>query len=516
MKTELNEIESLRMILQKKIDGSHSQKERNIMGQFATPDSLARDIMQEVKHFCHDSAVTFLEPSIGLGAFYDAFLRIFGNQAGHTLAFELDPDFYKAACRLWDGYDINFRNEDFLEAKQSEEKFNLLVANPPYVRHHYIDPKRKVLLQKEVFKLTGIHISGLAGLYCYFLILSKKWLKEGGISCWLIPTEFMDVNYGMAVKQFLTEQVQLLRVHRFEADDTQFDDALVSSTVVLFRNTKPTDDDILFTTGTSVNNPMQRLHISRKMLVANEKWSPLFKDQHANEKEDKSCWLGNFFDVKRGIATGDNHFFIIDRQTAKEFDIPSDFLRPVLPSPRYVDDDIINSTFLREKKMERELYLFSCRVSKSVLKNNYPGVYAYVEQGERREVNKGYICRQRTPWYSCEDRKPAPIIVPYMGRGVKSKRLFRFILNLSDAITTNVYLLLYPKKEYARYLKDPKVLNDVWLALNSTPCGALVSHGREYGGGLHKLEPKELLKVPVPEVASMLLSYRESKEPSFF
>lgn len=516
MKKDLNEIKLWRTNLQKEIDGCHSQKERNMMGQFATPDSLACDIMKEIKSLFHGGTVNFLEPSVGLGAFYDAFLRTFGNQASHALAFELDHDFYEGACQLWKDYDINFRNEDFLLAKQTGEKFNLLVANPPYVRHHYIDTKRKLFLQKEVLKLTGIHISGLAGLYCYFLILSKKWLADGGVSCWLIPTEFMDVNYGNAVKQFLIEQVQLLRVHRFDAEDTQFDDALVSSTVVLFRNTKPTNDDILFTTGTSINNPIRQFRISRNELEANVKWSPLFKEHSADKQEDKSCWLGNFFDVKRGIATGDNHFFIVNRQTVNQFNIPSNFLRLLLPSPRYVNDDIINPTLLKEKHSERELYLFSCGVSKTVLKNNYPGVYAYIEKGERDEVNKGYICRQRTPWYSCEERKPAPIVVPYMGRGEKSKRMFRFILNLSDAITTNVYLLLYPKKEYARYLKDPKVLNDIWVALNSTSRGALVNHGREYGGGLHKLEPKELLKVPVPEVASMLLSYRQSKEPTLF
>lgn len=88
---------------------------------------------------------------------------------------------------------------------------------------------------------TGIKISGLAGLYCYFLILSERWLAEGALSCWLIPSEFMDVNYGKAVKQYLLECVDLLCVHKFKADDVQFDDALVSSTIVFFRKGKPSE-----------------------------------------------------------------------------------------------------------------------------------------------------------------------------------------------------------------------------------------------------------------------------------
>ena len=91
-----------------------------------------------------------------------------------------------------------------------------------------------------------------------------------------------------------------------------------------------------------------------------------------------------------------------------------------------------------------------------------------------------------------------------MGRGDSSKKMFRFILNRSDAITTNVYLLLYPKKDYSRCLTDADLLNNVWNALREVSAEQFVMKGREYGGGLHKLEPKELLDVVVPNLASLL------------
>ena len=77
--------------------------------------------------------------------------------------------------------------------------------------------------------------------------------------------------------------------------------------------------------------------------------------------------------------------------------------------------------------------------------------------------------------------------------------MFRFILNESDAITTNVYLMLYPKRQYARRLNDKSVLNAVWRSLNEIPPENLVSGGRTYGGGLHKLEPRELMRLPATD-----------------
>jgi hypothetical protein len=44
----------------------------------------------------------------------------------------------------------------------------------------------------------------------------------------------------------------------------------------------------------------------------------------------------------------------------------------------------------------------------------------------------------------------------------------------------------------------------VWEVLNRITPDQILGEGRVYGGGLHKLEPKELANVPVPEIADLL------------
>ncbi|MGH8510504.1 MAG: Eco57I restriction-modification methylase domain-containing protein, partial [Gammaproteobacteria bacterium] len=48
---------------------------------------------------------------------------------------------------------------------------DLILANPPYVRHHHMD-RQDERLQRLVYKMAGVEVSGLAGLYVYFLLLA--------------------------------------------------------------------------------------------------------------------------------------------------------------------------------------------------------------------------------------------------------------------------------------------------------------------------------------------------------
>ena len=489
-------IENRRFEMQVSLDSQKTHLSRNEMGQFSTPFPLALDIMRYMKRLCPKRNVSFLEPAFGTGVFLSAFISAYGHEPLRTLGFEIDPHYCVPTKHLWSETGAEIHCADFLRQKP-KELFDMLVTNPPYTRHHHIDATTKIHLQENVRLETGIKISGLAGLYCHFLMLSTKWLKPNGVSCWLIPCEFMDVNYGVAVRRYLSQNVEIVRIHRFRAEDLQFADALVSSCVVVFKNKKPDSGHrVVFSTGGSVMEPIASNLVSVDSLDPNAKWTQYFTCQPQKSVGGKR--IGDYFTVKRGIATGDNSFFILDEQSAVELGIPRRFLSPILPSPRYIKSDRIVSEE-GVPTLDRKYFLFTCDLDKETLRNDFPSVWRYICTGEERGVNNGYLCSRRTPWYSCEKRDAAPIVVPYMGRGSVDGRLFRFILNESDAVSTNVYLMLYPKKQFAAALRNKLVLNAVWRSLNAIPSESLVSSGRTYGGGLHKLEPRELMNAPAGE-----------------
>jgi adenine-specific DNA-methyltransferase len=105
------------------------------------------------------------------------------------------------------------------------------------------------------------------------------------------------------------------------------------------------------------------------------------------------------------------------------------------------------------------------------------------------------------PWYSQEQRPPAPFLCTYMGRSRNGKHPFRFIWNRSNATAHNVYLMLYPRAGlHDTLVRHPELTGDVFGALGRITPAQLLSEGRVYGGGLHKVEPKELAQISAREV----------------
>ncbi|HEX9022950.1 MAG TPA: N-6 DNA methylase [Geobacteraceae bacterium] len=510
MKLMIDKIEERRIALQAELDAGKTQAERNRLGQFATPTSLADEILKYASRIIPpDEKVSFLDPAIGTGAFYSALLKVFPERRiEKALGFEIDPHYGEPAKLLWKETNLSLRLADFTH-EEPTGRFNLVICNPPYVRHHHLQNGNKFRLQSHTRKASGMKLSGLAGLYCHFLGLTHAWMADGGVAGWLIPSEFMDVNYGLEVKRYLLERVTLLRIHRFDPNDVQFSDALVSSAVVWFRKAPPpAEQGVLFTLGGTLLEPALSRSVPSGELAHEAKWTrfPL-ADVRAKTTAPR---LVDFFQIKRGIATGDNKFFILSEEEAAAQGIPPEVLKPILPSPRYLPEDEVKADRDGNPMIGRRLFLIDTRLPESDIKERFPKLWTYLEKGEEQGLSARYLCSHRSPWYSQENRPPAPIVCTYIGRGdTKRGRPFRFILNESRATIANVYLAMYPTAPLARAMKDDKTLmRKVWRVLNSIAVDQLLSEGRVYGGGLFKLEPKELANVDATAIAALIPDLR--------
>ena len=495
--------EQLRLELQATLDSAKSLSDRNKLGQFATPSALASDMIRfAMSLLSKRMLVRFLDPAFGTGAFYSALLSALPQtRIAWAKGYEIDPHFGKPAKELWADTPLNLVLGDFTTAeppRRDEDKANLIICNPPYVRHHHLGPSSKQRLRLTALRASDVDLNGLSGLYCHFLAISHAWMAKNALAVWLVPSEFMDVNYGQPIKEYLGNRVTLLRIHRFDALDVQFSDALVSSAVVCFRNAEPPSDHLVeFTYGGTLSRPKRTRTLEARRLEPDAKWTHHALASKPRECVERKVKLSDLLVIKRGIATGANHFFVIPEAKARELGLPDRFLKPILPSPRFLKTDEIEADTQGGPLIEPRLVLLDCKLPEEEVRRKHPSLWAYLESGRAQGIHDRYLSRHKQPWYAQEHREPAPLLCTYMGRNLRDRGAFRFILNHSRAIAANVYLMLYPKPPLTRCIQhDPERLRTVWEALNLIPWETLIGVGRVYGGGLHKMEPKELAQAP--------------------
>jgi len=510
----IEEREKARQELQEHLRAEKDQALRNKLGQFATPASLASDIVRHALSLLgEDRTIRFLEPGFGTGAFYSALLQ--SVPASHikvATGYEIDAQYVERSTRLWEGTGLCLHHADFTKAEPPEMeagKYDLVVCNPPYVRHHHLGSSQKQELQAIVSQRLKFQMNGLSGLYTYFMVLSQAWMSKGGIGAWLVPSEFMDVNYGRKVKEFLVSRVTLSRIHRFDPNEVQFEDALVSSVVVFFANALPSDNhQVEFSFGGTLDEPRVSTLVGLDQLRKTPKWTHLSRLAVENDHESGPGTLADLFAIKRGLATGCNSFFVLTLEQVQRYNLPAQFLQPILPSPRELESNEILADGNGEPLIPKRRYLLHCELSEERIRAEHDSLWRYLEHGIEKRIHERYLCRHREPWYSQEKRPPASFLCTYMGRPtVRSESPFRFILNHSQATAANVYLMLYPKPRLATLLQgEPEISRAIWKALSSVASESLIGHGRTYGGGLHKLEPKELANLPADVILDALPS----------
>jgi len=103
--------------------------------------------------------------------------------------------------------------------------FDIIIANPPYVRTQILGAKQANLLARQY------GLSGRIDLYYAFLLGMGKVLTPGGIAGIIVSNRFMTTKSGRAVRRNILDQFKVL--HVWDMGDTRFFEAAVLPAVLL-------------------------------------------------------------------------------------------------------------------------------------------------------------------------------------------------------------------------------------------------------------------------------------------
>jgi adenine-specific DNA-methyltransferase len=469
------------------LEGLKGREERYRLGQFFTPQAIAEYMAAAALEV---APATVLDPGVGGGVL----LRALAGGDRRLFGLDVDPDAVELASESLPNAEIVVG--DFLAASAwplSEQTFDVVIANPPYIRHHNLSADHKALAQHYAARL-GRKVSSLSGSYVYFFLEALLRLNEGGRLVFITPTEFLDVRYGQAVKEALLDCCDIDEVLVLEMDELAFEGVLTTSAItVATRRAQPSRRYRL------VEGKMNGgIKLGSEVTLAAEDappylpWTPLTPTRAARILEltgDRTDKLGDYLRVRRGIATGDNSFFCLTEAEVAEWKIPRDYLVPVVLGSK---DLPANGTLDRAYRDERLAagargWLLWCHAPKETLP---PSLQLYIEHGEAMGLRGKFNCKNRKPWYGVEPVDPPDFFVTYMSRDRA-----RFIRNGVGARCMTSLLNVWAKPgvdvdELQAELQDPQMAR------------LLREFGRTYGGGLGKIEPGDVLRVPSRTLAA--------------
>lgn len=425
-----------------------------------------------------------VDPGAGSGRFSVAAGRRF--RRARIEAVELDPlaavvaRGHLAAAGLARRSRVKRADYRVFRAEQIDGR-TLYLGNPPYIRHHQVEAKWKDWLVNTALLRHGLKASQLAGLHVHFFLATATCAAHDDYGAFVTSSEWLDVNYGSLVRELLLDGLGGSAIHVVEPKARPFEDAATTAAITCFtvgsqpkslrlRRVKSVDQLGALDQGQPVR---------RERLLEAQRWTPLTRA--TRRMPDGYVELGELCRVHRGAVTGANATWIVPPSF---IELPDHVLYPSITRARelFEANDILDAvTHLRRVvDLPLDLDIFEGDDRKAINK--------FLRAAKQRGAAGGYIARHRKAWWSVGLKPPAPILATYMAR-----RPPVFVHNVGKARHVNIAHGLYPRQpmtagaleRLARHLRETVTL----------------AQGRTYAGGLTKFEPKEMERLPVPNLA---------------
>lgn len=466
--------------------------DKNKFGQYFTPKIVA-DFMVGLAEIDANSKI--LEPSCGEGVFL-GLLQEKGIE--NIIAYEIDNELATTFS--------NVRYESFVAANINE-KFDLVIGNPPYIRWKNLEEELKQEL--AISPLWSKYCNSLCDYLYIFILKSIELLNDNGQLIFICPEYWMNTTHSVPLRNYMVQNGFFEEIYHFN-ETPIFDKVAISTVIIKYIKGKKKQNTIKVSKyyankklTIEVLDKLKRKetftgvdYLNVPQFKINERWIlqretaknqlHLFEQNCQKKPANKLLTLfdeeykpefytiGEFCDIGNGLVSGLDKAFQVNGEILNEAEkqaiikvLKAKNLNPFYP------DNITPYIYIPEGLSEEEV------------KDKYPHFFVHF-QLYRNELEKRYQYNRKIniwEWvflrnFSLFSRKEKRIFVPCKER-ISNKSYFRFSLVDEGIYPTQDVTAIFRKPktkeslEYiVAYLNSPLVFE--WLKCNGIVKGNIV------------------------------------------
>ena len=387
----------------------------------------------------------------------------------------------------------------FAEVFADARGFDVVVANPPYVRQEKIGPTKP-----ELRRIYADSTVARSDLYCYFYVRGLQLLRSGGMHVFVCSNSWLDVGYGAKLQERLLKNARVDAIYE-SAVERQFSTAQINTIISVVSKSQSVDEhQIRFVSlrdefETAIADATKRREtLTSKVDILNDsqlnpvgKGEPTFVGDKWGAKylrapdiyrtvltkgQGKFVRLGEIATVRRGVTTGANAFFILTQDTATDWGIEDAYLKPVMLTSQESMSITVDPSGLSRS-------LFVCDSERQDLEGS--GASRYIKWGEDKGFNKRRTLAGRRLWYDLGVRKPARLVMNYQMHATART----FYSDEGILVSDNLQEIHI----------DADLAPRLCVSMNSsiTQLQFNVTGRSNFGGGMIKIQTYELANLPV-------------------
>ncbi len=440
-------------------------KHKRKNGIYYTPPALAEYLAEPLVSYCDQ---TILDPAYGEGSLLLAAEKIYKvKKLGSSIHLH-GCDTKPVNGLLQHLSEANLFKVDFFDYPV-DRKFQTILMNPPYVRHHIQDEK-KINKYRSSHKDLNI-LNNSSDLWALFLVKAVSHLQKDGNIGAILPWAFLQADYAQPLRKWLAESFGLIEV--VALSDKYFEEADERVVVVWLKHFGRVNTTINIAATNNIQSPLKFSQISLTQWLADrvsytsgispEEILAQYELEYGFTKFSKHA------DVKIGVVTGAVDHFVLTREQARMYGIPAQRLIPIITSsdefPEYLIDGKKNLKLLVSLKEKDHLKFRK-----------------FIRLGIEEEYNLRTHSIIREPWYAVKVGKVPDAFFHY-----RISKIPYLLPNHYEVQCTNAFHRVYFKS------LTPTERKWIYVSMLSLPAQLSVElFSKTYGRGILKIEPKSL------------------------